>query len=175
MRHLIFDREKPDKADFLFVNVAYDKKLIQKREKGLFRGNQEITDRKKLARFFRVLNQKPDNHRFLLCDIFFQDPCDHALQDPCADDPAPPCPDDSRLMAEMAKMRNLIIPYHKNEETGQWEFPIFQDIERGVADYTTGDTKGTFLKFTLMDEGRKTIPLLMYETPRSTTNGGFIS
>ncbi|MDM8550057.1 CHASE2 domain-containing protein [Desulfobacterales bacterium HSG2] len=145
--------EKPDKNDFLFVNVAYDRKLIEKRKNGIFSGNQDITDRAKLAQFFRVLSQRPDNHRFILCDIFFRDPS----------------PDDRMLLTEMRKMRHILIPYHKTAP-GRWEFPIFDGIESGAADYTTADTKGTFLKFALTGEDmRKTIPLRMYERLHSAT------
>lgn len=154
VKRLIFDTEdKPDKNDFLFVNVAYDRKLTEKRENGVFLGNQDITDRAKLAQFFRVLNQQPDNHRFILCDIFFKDPS----------------PDDALLLAEMRKMKHLLIPYHKTAP-GHWAFPIFDEIESGVADYTTSDTKGTFLKFALTGEDmQKTIPLRMYETLHNAT------
>jgi len=152
-RLILSIEEKPNENDFLFVNVAYDRKLIEKRENGVFSGNQDITDRAKLAQFFRVLNQRPDNHRFILCDIFFRDPS----------------PDDRLLLTEMRKMKHILIPYHKTA-SGRWEFPIFDEIESGVADYTTTDTKGTFLKFALTGEDmRKTIPLRMYETLHSAT------
>jgi len=136
--------EKPDKKDFLFVNVSYDRELIEKKKDGLPVGKTDITDRKKLARFFNILNQKPDNHKFVLCDIFFKDIS----------------PDDTILLNEMEKMKNLLIPYHK--QSGQWEMPIF-DVDKGMADYITGDANGTFLKFGLTEGDHKTIPLIMYE------------
>ena len=142
--------QKPDPKNFLFVNIAYDRKLIPKfDEDGIEIGRQDITNRENLAKFFHILNQKPDNHKFVLCDVYFGDPC----------------PDDETFADELKQMKNILIPYHKTTE-GQWELPIpiFDGVPRGIADYITADTKGTFLKFTFMESDiHKSIPLLMYE------------
>ena len=164
IRHLFFSAEaEPESDDFLFINTAYDRKLIEKYENGILLGNEDITDREKLVRFFRILNQNPESCKFVLCDIFFQDQS----------------PDDDLLWAEMRKMKSLLIPYSKNS-SGEWENPIFGDIPKGIVDYTTGDAKGTFLKFRLTETDRnimhKSIPLLMYEKLYSAEFGkwGFL-
>jgi hypothetical protein len=151
IRHLLFTTEaKPEIEDFLFVNTAYDRKLIEKYDNNVPLGNEDITDREKLARFFRILNQHPDSYQFVLCDIFFRDPS----------------PDDALLAAEMSKMKNILIPYSKTS-SDEWETLIFDDVPKGIVDYTTGDAKGTFLKFRLTETDKnimhKSIPLLMYE------------
>jgi len=164
IRHLLFSAEaEPETDDFLFINTAYDRKLIEKYENGILLGNEDITDREKLVRFFRILNQNPESCKFVLCDIFFQDQS----------------PDDDLLWAEMRKMKSLLIPYSKNS-SGEWENPIFGDIPKGIVDYTTGDAKGTFLKFRLTETDgnlmHKSIPLLMYEKLYSAEFGkwGFL-
>ncbi len=164
IRHLLFSTESDSDSDgFLFVNTAYDRKLIEKYDKGILLGNEDITDREKLARFFRILNSSPESCKFVLCDIFFRDPS----------------PDDDLLRAEMSKMKNILIPYSKYS-SDEWETPIFGDIPKGIVDYTTGDAKGTFLKFRLTETDRnimhKSIPLLMYEKLYSAEFGkrGFL-
>jgi hypothetical protein len=164
IRHLLFSMEADSESDdFLFINTAYDRKLIEKYDKGILLGNEDITDREKLARFFRILNSTPESCKFVLCDIFFRDPS----------------PDDALLGTEMRKMKNILIPYSKTS-SDQWENTIFNDIPKGIVDYTTGDTKGTFLKFRLTETDRdimhKSIPLLMYEKLYSAEFGkwGFL-
>ncbi len=154
IRNLLFGTEaKPESDDFLFVNTAYDRKLTEKYDDSpnrTYLGNEDITDREKLARFFHILNQNPGSYKFVLCDIFFRDPS----------------PDDALLGAEISKMENILIPY-STTSSGEWENLIFSNIPKGIADYTTADAKGTFLKFRLTETDKnimhKSIPLLMYE------------
>ncbi|MDF1547621.1 MAG: hypothetical protein P1P88_07350, partial [Bacteroidales bacterium] len=57
---LIKTREKPDRNRFLFVNVSWEKQLIDKMDsEGFPLGNQVITDREKLASFFKKVNDFP--------------------------------------------------------------------------------------------------------------------
>lgn len=143
--------DKPGRDQFIFVNIAYDKQLIDLYDEfGFPIGNQDITDRKKLARFFNILNKKPDNHKFVLCDIFFKDPS----------------PDDPLLDSAFKKTKNLLIAYHKGSD-GNLDLPIF-DVKKGLTDYVTSEEG--FLKFQLLyDDSLKTIPLLMYETLHNQT------
>ncbi len=147
IRHIVLESEKPAKDGFLFINVAYDRELIPKLDAdGFEMGNQDITDRKKLAQFFHILNQNATPHRFVLCDIFFEGDSPH----------------DDLLLEELRRMRNIIIPFHQSN-SGQWDIPKFP-VQSGLADYITADTKGSFLKFRLMEDIYKSIPLIMYET-----------
>ena len=147
IKRLLLDRdEKPDRKDLFFINVSWDKQIVKKLdEDGLFPiGNQAITDRIKLAKLFQILNKKPDNHKFVLCDIFFKDSS----------------PSDSLLKAQIEQVNNLIIPYHRDPD-GVPDFPIFS-CQLGLADYTT--IQGSFLKFSLIhSDTLKTIPIMMYE------------
>ena len=149
--------DKPAKKDFMFIDVAYDKQLIDKLDtNGFAIGKQPIIDRKKLARFFNILNSKPNNQKFVICDIFFADP---SQPDDCVGDTISP---DVQLKAELAKMKNVVLSYHFKNDVDSLDLPIFLDAPRGIADYTT--TNNTFLKFSLLYRDTiKSSPLIMYE------------
>ncbi len=131
--------EKPDKSRFLFVGVSWDKALTDKLDdSGLPIGNQAITDREKVAKFLHVINQKPDNHKFLVVDIFFKDTS----------------PADSALQSELYRTKNYLLSYHKNADDGP-DYPIFT-AEVGLSDYENseegllGISAGGFAKYKMI-------------------------
>ena len=66
--------DRPKKDELLFINVSYDPMLIDKLDSDSIPiGQQVVTDRSKLVRLFSVINQKPDNYKYIVCDIFFKD------------------------------------------------------------------------------------------------------
>jgi hypothetical protein len=150
--------KKPSHKDLMFIDVAYDKQMIEKLDTNGFPiGKQAITDRKKLAKFFKVLNSKPSNQKFVICDIFFADP---ATIDECAGDSVSA---DVALKAELKKMKNIVLSYHFKDDKDSLDLPLFKDPPRGIADYAT--TNNTFLKFNLLYRDTiKSSPLVMYET-----------
>jgi len=137
--------DKPNREEFLFVNVSYDNKLISKfDEDGYQLGNQVITDRAKLAKFLKTINKAPKSYKFIVCDIFFEETSQ----------------DDSLLQSEIIKTKNIIIPSHLGEDR-KVKNPIF-NVETGFADYTS--VGNNFLKFQLLQfDTVKTLPLRMYE------------
>ncbi len=143
--------EKPSKDDFMFVNVAYDRQLIDKLDtNGFTMGKQIIVDRYKLARFFEILAKNPNNQKFILCDIHFADSVKNDSISP-----------DILLAKSLAKLPNSLIVYHLDENSKP-EYPIFGNAHMGLADYTLAGEK--FFKFTLfVNDTIKTAPLLMYE------------
>ena len=160
---------KPDPNDFIFINVAYDQQLNTKKdENGFDQGKESITDRHLLARFFNILNQKPNNQVFILCDIFFNE---FAESDACG--PSKPSAD-SLLAVELAKTKNLLLSTHLNANDSSQQ--IVFHAPTAIADYQVADEM--FLKFQLIYQDTvKTIPLRMYEIVHHTTanfNGWFI-
>jgi hypothetical protein len=155
IRKIVFkESQKPAKKNYLFVNVSWDKKLIEKLDDYQIPvGNQAITDRKKLAQFLEIINHKPLNHKYLLMDVSFSDPSE----------------DDSLLQQQFNKTQNYIVSYHK-DDSGEPEYPIF-NVKRGLSDYLmgqgdysiiSGDDK--YLKCHLIQcDTLKTTPLIMYE------------
>lgn len=143
-RTLLPEPSKPSFEDFAFINVSYDKELIDHYDEfGFPAGNEAITDRGELAQLFHVLNQDP-NYDYLFCDVIFQGAS----------------PNDSALQAEISKLPRALFTYHL-DDTGGVGAPYYKDMQMGLADYAPiGDN---FLKFRLVREDRPTLPLILYE------------
>lgn len=136
-------KNKPASKDILFIDVAYDNELVNIHdENGLPLGNTPITNRKKLTKLFKMMNAKPENHKYILCNIFFKDTS----------------PYDSILKYELKHMKNIVIPYHVKE--GKVTKTLF-DINKGVADYRMASDG--FVKYNLSKKNKKSLPLVMYE------------
>jgi hypothetical protein len=145
--------KKPSQKDFIFINIAYDKQLVDKLDtNGFVMGKQAITDRTKLAKFLAILGQKPKNHRFIIMDIF--------LADSVATDSIHPISPDVLLQESIPKNPNLLISTHL-QENGKPEKQIF-NANYGIADYITANDK--FFKYQLIfNDTLKSVPLKMYE------------
>ena len=145
-KFIISKEEKPNRDRFLFVNVAWEKQLIEKLDvDGFPVGNQAITDRKSLSEFFSRINQKPNNHKYLICDISFVDPSEN----------------DMELQAEFDKMNNYTVSYHKDENDIPQD-PIF-NVQKSISDYTTFNVD-KFIKFKLVQsDSLITTPLKIYQ------------
>lgn len=145
---LLGQKERPDTDRLLLVNVSWDKKLIPRTDSsGFVLGNQAITNRASIAKLLQVMNQKPDNHEFLLVDVNFIDPS----------------PEDSLLEAEFGRVKNCIVSYHKDPK-GKPIYPIIK-APLGLSDMMVDDEdRDLVLKYHLIQgDSLKTTPLLMYE------------
>ncbi|MEM9338127.1 MAG: CHASE2 domain-containing protein [Bacteroidota bacterium] len=164
---LFGESAKPAADGLLFINVSFDKEIIPipmelegmeltaedlalfddeegvNALSGFSQGTQVITDRSVLARFFAILNKNPNNHRYILCDILFENPSDHDLL----------------LKEQLKKLPNVLIPFWE-DENDVLQYPLF-DVTSGLATYTAVDNY--FIKYQLMDDTLKTMPLVMYE------------
>ena len=136
--------DKPPRNDLLFINTSYDNMLIDRIDAdGFSVGNQVITDREKLSRLFEIMKNNNSNHKYVICDIFFQNPS----------------PYDSSLNENLIKVKNIIIPYHIGTENAMQE-PIF-NINKGFSDYNL--IEDSFLKYSLMqNDSQPSLPLKMY-------------
>ncbi len=133
--------EDPPREDYLFINLSYEKELIQ-REDGP--GNESITDRAQLARFFDIIKRHPKAVRFTLCDVFFI-----VLS-----------PHDSVLQESVKGLNNIVFPTHADPE-GHIE-PLAVNVPHALADYRM--TKAGFLKFRLLqNDSLPSLPVFMYE------------
>ncbi len=140
--------EDPPAKDFLFINVANDKELIESEE---FLGKEVITDRAKLAAFFNIIQSGNNPHKFILCDVFLKGDSAH----------------DSLFAASVKGIKNAVFPVHFSQ-SDLIEKPKF-DLSYAIADYkTTGDA---FLKFNLVQQKYlPSVPVYMY----SNLDGGSI-
>ncbi|MFL5730679.1 MAG: CHASE2 domain-containing protein [Cytophagaceae bacterium] len=139
-RKILFNNnERPPKEDFIFINLAHEKELIPYSE-GM--GEEVITNRERLAKFFHILNQYPDQYKFVICDVFFKGSS----------------PFDSLLSAEIAKTKNVLAPCHIEEGILlRPEIPV----PNALSDYE--DVNGMFLKYRFMEDTLKSLPVVMYE------------
>jgi len=145
-KFLIRTQTKPDRKRFLFVNVAWEKQLIDKFDDQEFLlGKQAVTDRKKIAGFLRRINSEPINHQYLLCDIHFIDPSDN----------------DEELQHEFDKLKNYIVSHSPNINEEDSNTVI--NTKKAVSGYETYNID-KFIKFTLVQsDSLKSIPVRMYE------------
>ncbi|SDL74915.1 hypothetical protein SAMN05421813_10220 [Daejeonella rubra] len=134
--------EDPPANRFLFIDLAYDKAIIP-REDGP--GNEVITDRAQLSRFFEISGRQQNVARYIFCDVFLQGRSEW----------------DDSLELSVAKNANLIFPIHK-DENGLLLKPEL-NVPYGIADYQS-NRGNTFLKFKLFqDSSYHTVPVEMYK------------
>ena len=141
-------REAPESKDYALINVSYDLKLIDRYDEfGFPVGNQAITDRAKLARLFRIINQSKKQPKYILCDIFFEKMS----------------ADDSLLSKEMSQMDNLVLSSHLDESQG-FRNPVLEGHKLGLSDYVIGNIFEGVYKYQLYwKDSLKLTPLVMAE------------
>jgi hypothetical protein len=139
-RSLLKIDDKPPVDDFVFINLASEKELIPKSD-GM--GEEVITNRERLAKFFQVIQKHQGEYKYIICDVFFTGDS----------------PNDSLLNASLKNIKNLVVPCHF--EGNDLIRPKF-NIQSGLADYTTNDDK--FLKYRLYHSDTvKPLPVKIYE------------
>jgi hypothetical protein len=129
------------KKDLLLVNTSYDKTLIDY-EDDYGAGNKPVTDRRKLADFFNVVNQSQQSPSLVVIDIIFDNPS----------------PEDSLLSTELRKVDKLVI----SSQLGKDGKPVapWPGLNFALAQYET--TTGTFLKYNLINDTVHYLPTAMY-------------
>ncbi len=137
---LQMDDDRP-KDNFMFINLAYEKALIPLEDN---LGNEVITDRAALAKFFKMLQQHPSAAKFTICDVFLQGKS----------------PSDKLLSKSISGVPNIVFPTHPDNNNKPEKLEI--KVPSAMANYTSADEE--FVKFTLLYEDQyKTIPVYMYE------------
>ncbi|TAF66974.1 MAG: CHASE2 domain-containing protein [Cytophagales bacterium] len=141
--------EKPDSSRFLFVDVAWEKELIDKFDENAPEfpiGQEAITNRQSLAAFLDTLSQKP-TYKMIILDVNFMGKA----------------ASDSLLLVAIKKLPNLIISYHRDEKDSL----VYPDLaipkeKLGLSDIEKTDD--VVIKFNLFhNDSIKSTPLLMYE------------
>ena len=129
------------KDHFIFINLAYEKALIPLED---HLGNEVITDRAALAKFFKILQQHPSAAKFTICDVFLQGKS----------------PSDSLLSKSITGVPNIVFPTHPDDNDKPEKLEI--KVPYAMSSYKSADEG--FVKFTLLlEDDYKTIPLYMYE------------
>jgi hypothetical protein len=136
----LFNNKQNYEKDFVFINVSRDIKLIND---PVEYGEMGITDRNKLADFFKILADNNNQHYYTLCDIFLEYSTDA----------------DSGLLKQIERCEKLLFPFHINADSIQK--PVL-DVNTALSDYVT--YTGNFSKFKLVyKDSIKTTPLVLLE------------
>lgn len=177
-KRIYLKNERPASANFIFINVAWEKQYVPKTDaNGFIIGNDVITNRKKLARLVNLLNEKPDNHKFLVMDIRFEERFSRkdlenmGLTSPSEYDSLSLY--DSLLSTALVKTKNCIISYHADVE-GNLKPPVFP-VMAGLSNYET-TSEGTIIKFSAIQaDTARTTPLLIHQAlHHSSYSKGFL-
>lgn len=133
--------DTPPKDNFIFINLAYEKALIPLED---HLGNEVITDRAALAKFFKILQHHPSAAKFTICDVFLKGKS----------------PSDSLLSKSITGVPNIVFPTHPDDNDKPEKLEI--KVPYAMSNYKSADEE--FVKFTLLlEDDYKTIPLYMYE------------
>lgn len=127
----------------LFVNVCYDKQMVDYYEDGFPVGQYVITDRGKLLRFLS-LAAAADSYRYIMLDVFFE----RGMSSP----------QDSALFALISAMPRLVVAAHGDVPLQDSSFVD----KTGVADYNVTVSQTCFSRFQFLQDGRQSMPLRMY-------------
>ena len=126
--------------DFVFINISRDLKLVSDPAEY---GETAITDRSKLAQFFKILADNGNKHHYALCDIFLEFTND----------------DDTALLLQTKRCTKLLFPYHIAGDSIQK--PCLP-VHSALSDFVTNT--GSFSKFKLIyNDSISTTPMVLLE------------
>lgn len=149
---------KENNNDALFINIAYDKQLIDlSDEYGMPIGNTNITDRRKLLNFLRVLHST-NQYAYIFLDVRFENGYN--------------CPEvDSLLFAEIKSMKRIVIANHSDIELA--DSTLFP--KSAISDYNATIVATNFVRYKYSYDSQPSMPLFAYQelTKQSITKHGF--
>jgi len=141
----LLTKNKQYSDSVIFVNVGFDRILVEREDENhIPQGNIDITDRKKLMSFFKIINTNKQ-YKYIVLDVFFNEAFSSKY--------------DSLLVNEMSKTDRLLIS--KPLDSINY---YFKEFEFGESFYSKLFFNNSFSKFQFLHKNnRKTIPLLLYE------------
>ena len=150
--------EKNDYKDALFINVSYDKQLIDKNDDmGMPVGNTDITDRNKLLSILNKLDSIRQ-HRYIILDVRFERGYDSDA--------------DSALFAKIKGMNNITIASHADIELADSALTK----KAAISDYASTIVATNFTRYKYLYDRQPSMPLYAYNemTGKNITRHGFI-
>lgn len=137
-------REVDEKQDAVFVNVAYDKQLIERHDDyGMTVGNVDITDRAKLRSFLETL-QRTDGYKYVFLDVRFEKGFDS--------------PEDSALFSLIKNMRNIVVATHSDIEL----IDTSLSSKSAINDYPSTIIESNFTRYEYLKNDQETVSLFAY-------------
>lgn len=137
----------------LFINVCYDKQLVEYEENGMPVGNIVITDRDKLLQLL-TLAKEANNYRYIFLDVLF----DEGIVSPA----------DSALFQTISSMDRIIIPEHKGIKL--IDSTLY--AKAGCADYSVTWKHLTFAHYQFLRDIGPSVALKMYADRKHLSDNG---
>lgn len=139
----ILDTKDDDYSGALFINTSMDKQIIDIYDSGVRSGNTEITDRRKILEFLKLLEQT--DYKYIVIDIRF---AEGLTQDSNSIDKA--------LAEKIKSMKRCVVATHR-------DIKLFGGLESkaALADYKSTVTETNFTRYEYFDS-IPSIPLHVY-------------
>lgn len=149
--------EKFDRSDVFFINVSYDRDVVEYTySNGTLKGTIDITNRKKLYEFLKIM-EKTNVYKYLYLDIRFE----KGIESPY----------DSALFTQIAKMRDISYASHSDLEKNDKAIPQ----KASVNDYFTTITSTNFTRYQFLQNGYISAPLRIFLSVDSVNNKPIIN
>lgn len=137
-------REIKEDKDALFVNVAYDKILIDRYDNyGMSVGNVDITDRGKICSFLKLL-ENTNTYKYIFLDVRFEKGYDS--------------PEDSALFSQIYKMRDIVAATHSDIEL----LDSSLSTKTALNDYPTTIIESNFTRYEYLKDDQTSVALFAY-------------
>ena len=137
-------REIKENKDVVFVNVAYDKQLIDRHDDyGMSVGNVDVTDRAKLRLFLEAL-QRADVYKYIFLDVRFEKGFDS--------------PEDSALFSQIRRMRDIVVATHSDIEL----LDSSLSSKTAINDYPTTIIESNFTRYEYLKDDHASVALFAY-------------
>lgn len=150
--------EQVDYSDALFVNVSYDKQLIEKKDEfGMPVGNIDITDRTKLLALLNILDST-NQYRYIILDVRFEKGLDSEA--------------DSALFAKIKNMKRIVVANHLDVELAD----SCLSAKAAISDYASTIVATNFARYKFLHAKQPSLPLFAYNdlTGRTITKHGLL-
>lgn len=140
-------------SDVVYINVAYDKKLVEYTdpELGILEGNIDITDREKIFNLLSILDDSR-TYKYIFLDVRFE----KGYED---NDSLDGSTVDNKLYGLIANMSNIVVSNHGNITIA--DSLIYPKTARN--DYFATITATNLVRYQYIEEGEESVPLRMYK------------
>ena len=152
LKRKIYGETRVD-SDVVYINIAYDKKLVEYAdpEFGMPEGNIDITDREKLYRFLKILDNS-QSYKYIFLDVRFE----KGYEDT---DSLEGSTVDEKLYEQIANMSNIVVSHHSDIMIA--DSLIYPKTARN--DYFATITSTNFVRYQYIEDGEESVPLRMYK------------
>jgi len=137
---------KQDYEDALFINVAYDKQLIEYQDDyGMALGNIDITDRGKLLQLLTIL-ERSRQYKYIFLDVIFEK--------------GYKTPVDSALFSMIKNMKNIVIVNHSDIALSD----LSLKNKSAINEYASTIVATNFTRFVYLHGQQASMPLYAYRS-----------